>query len=111
MTRPPEWSEAEIVVLCAIFVSSNFSIGDDERPECKLIAKAFGRTPSSIDMQWRNVKAYLANLSPTKIGYKVKVWSDVALNNPKLIKTLALHYCCVNQWDLHSLLEKPDGNR
>jgi hypothetical protein len=111
MKQRREWSEAEIVVLSAIFVSLGFSAGDDERPECKRIAAAFGRTGGTIDRQWRNIKDYLANMECAKVGGSVKYWSDVALADPSLIKNLAKHYCEIREWPLADLLERENGHR
>jgi hypothetical protein len=104
-----EWSEAEVVVLCAIFVSLGFSSGDDERPECKKIAAEFGRSRGTIDRQWRNIKDYLANMKCEKVGTNVKYWSDVALADPNRLKRLALHYCEFYNWDLIEILEHKNG--
>jgi hypothetical protein len=42
------WKEDELIVLSAIFANLGFAFGDDERKECKLIAKAFGRSPGTV---------------------------------------------------------------
>ena len=34
-------------------------MGDDEKPLCRDIAMEFGRTPGTIDRQWRNIKDIL----------------------------------------------------
>lgn len=49
------WSEDESCVLVAIFMSNDFSIGDDARPENHLMAEAFDRSPAAVDWQWRNI--------------------------------------------------------
>jgi hypothetical protein len=113
LTREPlkrAWSEAEIVVLCAVFVSTKFSSGDDERPECKAIARAFNRSPGTIDRQWRNVKDYLANMPCLKVGGSVKYWTDIALTDPALVKRLALYYCSEYGWaEVIEIMEQVDG--
>lgn len=100
-----EWTEAEIVVLCAVFLSREFSSGDDERPECRRIAAAFNRSPATIDRQWRNVKDYLANFESKKTGSLVKYWADIALERPSVVRSLAIHYSQINNWPLHDLME------
>ena len=104
-----EWTEAEVVVLCAIFVTLGFAAGDDERPECRKIAAVLQRSRGTIDRQWRNVKDYLANLECKKVGDSVKYWAEVALMNPAVIKKLAAYYCHTYGWALTDLLEKEDG--
>jgi len=107
--KPPvkrrEWTEAEIVVLCGIFSVSSFSLGDDEKNECKRIAFNFGRTTGTIDRQWRNIKDYLAGYPTKKVGIRVKYWSQTTLDDPATVRRLASHYCSSYQWDLHDLLE------
>ena len=100
-----QWTEAEIVVLTAIFASSNFSVGDDNRPECKKIAEELGRSSGTVDRQWRNIKDYLADLESGKTGRKVKMWADILLEDPKTIKRLALYYCKKMDWKLEDLLK------
>lgn len=99
------WTEPEIVVLCAVFCSSDFSVGDDEKPECKAIAKEFGRSSGTVDRQWRNIKDYLAGYKVPKVGSLIKKYADYALNNPKIVKNLAKHYCHLNDWQLSELIE------
>jgi hypothetical protein len=55
------WSTDELRVLAAIYFNSSFSIGDDGRDECRSIADAIGRTPSSVDRQWRNLDAVVTS--------------------------------------------------
>ena len=92
------------MVLCAIFCSVGFSAGDDEKPECKAIAREFGRSPGTVDRQWRNIKDYLAGYDVPKVGNLIKLYSDHALNNPSIIKSLAQYYCKLNNWSLLHLI-------
>ncbi len=101
--------EKELVVLCAVFSSNNFSMGDDDKDECKRIAQCFERTPGTIDMQWRNIKNYLAGKSTKKIGSAVKYWADRMLENPTLVKNLAIHYCEKENWGLKDLIDGGKG--
>ena len=93
------------MVLCAIFSTAGFSAGDDERPECKAIALEFGRSPGTVDRQWRNIKDYLAGFDSPKVGYQVKLFSDYTLVNPAIVKRLAIYYCDLNKWDLRELIK------
>lgn len=99
------WTEPEIVVLCAIFSSVGFSAGDDERPECKAISNEFCRSPGTVDRQWRNIKDYLAGYDLPKVGYQIKKFADATLNNPGVVKNLALYYCKLNNWKLRDLIK------
>lgn len=105
-TRKP-WVEAEVVVLCAIFTNVGFSAGDDERIECRRIAAAFGRSPGTIDRQWRNIKDYLAGMPCEKVGELVRIWSDTALSDPYVVSQLARYYCNRNGWKIDDLLRSP----
>ena len=104
------WSEAEIVVLCAAFANLGFSAGDDEKAESKRIAKAFGRSSGTVDMQWRNIKKYLANGDNRKIGEQVKYWAETTLNRPHVVSSLASYYCRKKNWDLLDLIGEGDGS-
>lgn len=99
------WTEAETRVLVAIFFKANFSIGDDARYECQAIADAFGRTPSSIDRQWRNIQAVLHSQSNYNIGKVLRQSVQDFLNNPTGGTKLALLTCAQQGWDLQELVE------
>jgi hypothetical protein len=99
------WGIDEIVVLCGIYASSLFSVGDDEHEECKRIASEFGRSPGTVDRQWRNIKDYLAGKPCKKVGKDIKLWADVMLNDPRLIKRHASYICKQTKWELSDLLE------
>ena len=105
MPNKQPFTEAEIVVLCGIFSALDFSAGDDEKDECRRIAVAFNRSPGTIDRQWRNIKDYLAGLPSKKTGQEVKRWTDVMLQDPNLVKSLATHYCAERNWNLFDILE------
>ena len=100
-----KWQSDEIVVLCGIYACSLFSIGDDEREECKRIAQELNRSAGTVDRQWRNIKDYLAGLHCKKVGREVKEWADVLLQDPQLIKRHARYICECNHWHLKDLLE------
>ena len=100
-----EWTEAEIIVLCGIFSVSSFSVGDDEKEECKRIATQFGRSPATIDRQWRNVKDYIAGYPTPKVGSKVKYWAQIMLEDPTVVRRSAEHHCEKANWDLIDLVK------
>ena len=98
------WTEPEIVVLVAIYGSQEFKAGDDSRPECKSIANAFGRSPATIDRQWRNIRHYLSGQPPKKVGASLKQMAEDMRRDPKPFKTLAQYYCRREGWNLHYLI-------
>jgi len=100
------WSFDEVLVLAAIYWAGNFSIGDDERDECQTIADCFGRSPASIDRQWRNFGAVLAgktNLNISRVVYEVAAQYSA---DPRSHQRLALQVCNKNQWPLTDLITK-----
>ena len=103
------WSEEELVVLVAIFSCSSFSAGDDEKPLCGDIATAFGRSPGTIDRQWRNIKDVLDEKNIKKIGRRLVFWTNKMLNNKSALVVLAKHYCVQQKWDLLVYLEEQYG--
>jgi hypothetical protein len=99
LTQKKRWTEDELIVLCSIFATIGFSSGDDEKQENKLIAKTFGRSPGTVDMQWRNIKNYLANLPSKKTGALVKDSADRMMLDPKSLKLAAKSICISNGWE------------
>ena len=99
------WTEAEYVVLVGIFSNFSFNMGDDEKPLCRDIAKAFGRNPGTIDRQWRNINDILKQKNVNKIGSRLVYWTTAMLGNPSKIRALAQLYCDENGWKLASYLE------
>ena len=70
--RNRNWSMTELRVLAAIYFSASFSAGDDAREECRMIADCFGRTPASVDRQWRNMQAVIVGKTNYNIGQLVR---------------------------------------
>ena len=99
------WTNEEVVVLVAIYSSQSFSVGDDEKAECKNIAKAFGRSPGTIDRQWRNIKNCLEGKPVKKVGVLVKETAENMRRDPKKIRKMAKYYCDHNSWYLDDLIE------
>ena len=105
MVRTRErWSEDEIRVLTAIFFQAGFSVGDDDRTECRVIADAFGRTPSSIDRQWRNIAAVRDERTHLNIGGLVKKAVRDYLDDPAAARALAISAAKKNCGQLYSLI-------
>jgi hypothetical protein len=98
------WSEDEIRVLTAIFFQAGFSIGDDDHTECRVIADALGRTPSSIDRQWRNIAAVRDERTHLNIGTLVKKAVRDYLDDPAAARAAAILAADKNGWQLHSLI-------
>lgn len=98
------WTQEEARVLAAIYFGASFSIGDDARDECRTIADAFGRTPSSVDRQWRNVKAVVNGNTTYNIGKIIKSSVSEYLDNPKAMKQIAIQISEERQWGLEDLI-------
>lgn len=101
------WDREEIQVLIVLFHGSSFSIGDDERDECKAIAKAFGRTPSAVDRQWRNIADVKSRKSDLRVTKLIPECLSEYLDDPVGYGKLAKLICNQRQWfELTGLLER-----
>jgi len=98
------WSTEELRVLAAIYFNASFSIGDDARDECRAIADCFGRTPSSIDRQWRNLDAVVKGKATYNIGNLVRQTANDYLAHPTGSKAVAVSICEEQGWPLVSLI-------
>ena len=98
------WTEAELTVLVVIYMNNSFSIGDDAREENHLIANSFGRRPSAVDRQWRNVKDVFSGKNSSNVGQKVKAAVYSYREDPVTCERLAEYYCTQNRWQLEELL-------
>jgi hypothetical protein len=83
----------------------SFSIGDDERIECRIIADAIGRSPSSVDRQWRNIAALLKGDTELHIGQLVRDVLQTHLDDPVAGRRLALRIAERNGWSLERLIQ------
>ncbi len=92
-------------MLTAIFMVGSFSIGDDERIECRIIADALGRSPSSVDRQWRNIAALLKGDTQLHIGNLVRDVLQAHLDDPMAGRRLALRIAERNRWSLARLIQ------
>jgi hypothetical protein len=108
MGKRKNWTEDELRVLAAIFFNASFSIGDDERDECRIIADAFGRTPSSVDRQWRNMAAVVKGKTGYNIGALVKQAVVDHLSDPTAYKSLALDICRRRDWPVAGLVVRQE---
>lgn len=102
--RTPNWSVEELRVLAAIYFNAQFAIGDDARDECRAIADCFGRTPSSIDRQWRNLDAVVKGKGNYNIGQLVRQVASDYLAHPAGSKSVAIGICEERGWPLASLI-------
>lgn len=101
------WSLEELRVLAAIYFNASFSIGDDARDECRAIADSLGRTPSSVDRQWRNLHAVVQGKSAVyNVGKLVREAAAEYLADPRRTKALALDICTSEDWPLSDLIEE-----
>ncbi len=97
------WSVEEARVLAAIYFNSSFSIGDDARDECRAIADCFGRTPASIDRQWRNLDSVVRG-KQGNIGDVVRQVAREYLSSPQASRSVALQICAQHRWPLEDLI-------
>lgn len=94
------------MVLIAIFSCSSFSLGDDDKPLCRDVAKEFGRSRGTIDRQWRNIKDVLNEKNIRKISSRLVFWTNKMLINKLSVVSLARRYCHQQNWNLLSYLEE-----
>jgi hypothetical protein len=92
-------------VLTVIYFSQQFAVGDDARDECRSIGDALGRTPSSIDRQWRNIDAVYRGKTNFNVSRLIKECIDDYLLNPNGLKQIAATICDTNAWPLSEMLE------
>lgn len=104
------WSTDELNVLTAIFMVGKFSIGDDERIECRIIADALGRSPSSVDRQWRNIAALLKGDTELHIGSLVRDVLQAHLDDPLANRRLALAIAERKGWKLQELIRAGEAS-
>lgn len=101
---PRPWHVDEARVLAAIYFNSDFSIGDDNRDECRAIADAFGRSPGSVDRQWRNLHTVVTRNIGAHTGKAIKAVVAEYLNNPVAARRLALDIAVRHRWPLTGLI-------
>ena len=103
------WTDDQLTVLFAIFVSQPFKVGDDAHPECAHIAKVFGRTPGAIDRQWRNVKHHLFRLDlygvHDNVGDNVKDVVDEYRTDLSRLRRDALEIIDEKSWNLGDMIQ------
>lgn len=98
------WTADELDVLVALFFANDFSIGDDARPECHLIADVLHRSPSAIDRQWRNVDDVCREKAALNVGKGVRHAVHVYLQHPRRARAYAQSVCDRRGWPLGDLL-------
>jgi hypothetical protein len=104
--RGKNWSVDELHVLTAIYFVGDFSIGDDGRQECRVIADALGRPPASVDRQWRNIAALMRGDTELHIGKRVREILEFHLADPASGKAAAREVAKRNGWDLAHLIDR-----
>lgn len=98
------WSLDDLRVLVAIYFNSDFSIGDDARDEARAIADAIGRSPASVDRQWRNVHAVLSGVPGIHVGQSLKKAVADHLAEPSACDQVAASICRARGWPLEELI-------
>ena len=104
MTARRNWTEDELRVLAAIYFKADFSLGDDERDECRTIAACFDRSASAIDRQWRNMDAVVKGKTGMNIGKLVTETVTGYLTHPAGFAQLAALICEEQGWPLVDLI-------
>lgn len=99
-----KWSEDELIVLVAIFLSNDFSIGDDARPENQAMAEAFSRSPSAVDRQWRNLEDLRSGKEVLHVGGNVRSALEAQLRNSVDGKNRAREIVARRGWQIEWLL-------
>jgi len=99
-----DWTLEELRVLTAIYFAQDFSVGDDARDECRALGDCFGRTPSSIDRQWRNLDAIYHGKKNFNVGKLVKQALEDYLANPNGVRQVALATCERMEWPVSDLI-------
>lgn len=105
-----QWTDEELTVLLAIFISQPFAVGDDEHPVNRQVAVELGRSRGAVDRQWRNVRHHLLRLDLVKkapnlnIGQNVKDVVDRYRVDFTQLRTDAIHAMEANGWNLQDLL-------
>jgi hypothetical protein len=97
-------------ILVAIFFNARFAIGDDAQEECQLIADCFGRTPGSVDRQWRNISAVCHRAKDVHIGRLISDCVREYLDDPAVSSQLAVGVLERRGWPLHELLERGEDS-
>lgn len=90
--------------MVSIYFAQDFAIGDDARDECRALGDCFGRTPSAIDRQWRNLDAVYHGKHNFNVGKLVKQTLEDYLANPAGVKKIALDYCDTFGWPVKELI-------
>ena len=98
------WTEEELTVLVAIYLSNDFSIGDDARPENQAMAHSFNRTPSAVDRQWRNLEDLRSGKEVLHVGENVRIALEKQLQDQHRWKLKAKEIDLRNSWNLSWLI-------
>lgn len=100
----PIWNLDEIRVLVAVHFAQGLGPGDDPRGIVLELADAFGRTPSSVDRQLRNIPIIMDAGHRPNIGKQMHKAVVDYLADPQASRTLALEVCGRNGWYLRDLV-------
>lgn len=105
------WSDEQLTVLMALFVSQPFYAGDDSTETNALISQEIGRDPGAVDRQWRNMRDYLLRLDlpehggkDLKVGENVKAVVDRYRSDFAALRRDALRIMEEENWNLKGLM-------
>ncbi len=105
MSKRRIWSEDEVIVLVALYSISKLQDGDDSSPLNEQIAINFGRTRSTVNLQWRNIRMFQekGNNSDRTVSARLKKWIYQSNNNRNEILKIANRMCIKNGWKFKKL--------
>ena len=105
MSKRRIWSEDEVIVLVALYSISKLQDGDDSSPLNEQIAINFGRTRSTVNLQWRNIRMFQekGNNSDRTVSARLKKWIYQSNNNRNEILKIANSVCLKNGWKFKKL--------
>lgn len=98
-----KWSEDQIIVIVALFFENKFSEGDKKTKLNYQIANYFNKSQDSIDMQWRNIKYFLAEDTSRKPSKELIKWIIIGINDYSRLKKYAKQSCKSNNWFFNNL--------
>ena len=105
MSKRRIWSEDEVIVLVALYSISKLQDGDDSSPLNKQIAMNFGRTRSTVDIQWRNIRIFQenGNSGDRTVSARLKRWIYQSNINRNEVLNIANRMCIKNGWKFKKL--------
>lgn len=102
------WGYEEIIFLVCVYFASEFRAGDDSSPECLRIAACLGRSPASVDRQWRNIHDVRTGKNISNVGKLVIRCTLTFMEDPKASRLEGFRAAEKNGWPTE-LMERRHG--